>query len=813
MGLRIRTTTLLALLVTVACPAVATASSGVERTSTLRPRLGRVMGIEAPAGRAFDTATGIPIPVVYHGGPVMDTGTVTVHTIFWAPAGYAFDGAPTSGTLGYTAMIQQFFTDVAHDSGSHTNVFSVLDQYGDRSGAGQYSIAYNAQTDSVAATDPYPTSANQCPSPAGVSTCVTDAEVAQEVDKVIERTDPTGYGLHDVWEVFLPPNVDECSSLGVCGTSSFAGYHSLADVGHGTFIYAIMIDTLIETPSISGADPEGNPEAESTIDTSAHETVEAITNPEGDGWMDPNGFEVADKCESGPQTGTPLGYAADGSPYDQVINGHEYDIQEMWSNSGRGCMQRTTATASVLPLPEISLRQFSSRVSGNIGAAKANVPVRVVLIRAGAFVAEGAGLTNRTGSWGPLTLRGPHGAAHGVGDDRDELIVAYGNGGPGPDLIATGAGGNPFNEAGWTDWFDLDTGFELGDSAIAVAPCGQTGLLTVTVGHVSSTAPVPHCQTELDASVTKLPPVTGRDQVLLTSEDNRAVSEASPNGALVRLTVALGEPGSVASVTNSSIPFSASGMPRCIADLRAGSASCSGLVPGGSYTLVRSRGGVAVHARAGFGGVLKFARLPGRLPITGGDVLTLRNAAGRVLTALHVAHLRVAITGNENVIASGTCQPGEYWGSLVTSQPTSAAVGQPGSAGLGTICPASGSAHGLSAASIAQTDDRSGGLTETSVPQLGTVAPVNGAIVYGAFRALARTDVPASNGSTVGVPARVTFAVSHLGSDTPIWWSGNVDLRNGVAVPRFPAGVYDATWVVHDLNGDTRVVVTEFVEQ
>ena len=58
--------------------------------------------------------------------------------------------------------------------------------------------------------------------------------------------------------------------------------------------------------------------------------------------MDPNGFEVADKCEFGPQDGTPLGYATDGSPYNQLIGGHEYLIQEMWSNDDGGCVQRTT---------------------------------------------------------------------------------------------------------------------------------------------------------------------------------------------------------------------------------------------------------------------------------------------------------------------------------------------------------------------------------------------------------------------------------------------------------------------------------------
>ncbi|MBV9804357.1 MAG: PKD domain-containing protein [Solirubrobacterales bacterium] len=40
--------------------------------------------------------------------------------------------------------------------------------------------------------------------------------------------------------------------------------------------------------------------------------------------------------------GTPLGTAPDGSPYNQVINGHYYWYQEMWSNYTHSCVQRVT---------------------------------------------------------------------------------------------------------------------------------------------------------------------------------------------------------------------------------------------------------------------------------------------------------------------------------------------------------------------------------------------------------------------------------------------------------------------------------------
>jgi hypothetical protein len=235
-------------------------------------------------------------------------------------------------------------------------------------------------------------------------------------------------------------------------------------------------------------------------------------------------------------------------------------------------------------------------------------------------------------------------------------------------------------------------------------------------------------------------------------------------------------------------------------------------VPDAKYTLTRSRGNVVLSGRAGDSGVLLVSDLPGPQPIVGGDRLTLRNAVRRVLTTLHVAHLRVAIDGEESVLASGTCQPGDYWGAPVTKEPSSSEVGEPGSTGLGSICPASGSAKGLADSAIAQTDDLSGGLTETSVPLLEGEIPAPDATLYGAFTALAQTGVPTANGGTVPAAASVSLTISPAGSSQVVWHAGNVALAKGVTVRGLAAGVYSATWVLRDANGDTRTAQTAFVE-
>lgn len=792
-----------------ASPHVAGRTSATAARPTFRPRVGFALGL-LPLHGAQEIATSPSIPVLYHGGAVMRN--VTIHTIFWAPAGYRYDGSPGAGAPGYVPLIQQFFADVAHDSGSTGNVFSLLNQYGDQSGVGNYQIHYDEAVDSVRDTHPYPAATNQCPSPSGVATCITDLQVQREVDRVIGAAGSPARGLTNIYFVLLPPDVDECITLGTCGTTAFAGYHSAFSLGHGLTVYAAIPDPQIEFTPPPGSDPEGNPEAESTIDTVAHETIEAVTDPVGTGWMDPNGLETADKCENGPQDGTPLGYAADGSPYNQLIDGHPYLIQDVWSDPRSGCVQSSTAVASTPPLHTVNLRQFTPRVSGSLGVRR-RLSVAVILARAGAPVAIAQGESRADGSWGPLTLRGRDGQPHAVGDDRDVIEVIYGGGphGPAADVIQTGDGGNPFTESGFTGWFDLDHGYAVSSagarSIYVIGPCGQTGVLTLRIGTSLAPSPTDQCETETDFAPIVVPHVGLGTPVTLTSEDNRAPGALEPDGGLVRMTIALGEPRSLSAVANGQLLIAPTGFPTCTAFLRIRSVRCSGLVPRASYRL--RRGGRALGSgRAGRAGAVTISGLS----LHGGDVVTLVNAAGRRLSSLHVAHLRVNLIGNQTMASSGTCQAGDYWGAPVSKLPISDAVGD-GNAGTGTICPLSGRAKGLSAADIAQTDDFSGGQTVTQVPEIESTAPIQDETLNGSFVASAQSGLPGPHGaiSAAGVP--VTLAIRPTGSRHRVFHAANVDTARGVNVPALAPGPYVATWVLRDAAGDTRTVTTRFVDE
>jgi hypothetical protein len=797
----------------IVCALGVLASSAGAHTA-FRARIGGALGI-VPAAGGPDIAVGSNLPEAYHGGAVMRG--VTIHTIFWAPPGYKFDGPPSPGVLGYKPLVQRFFTDVARDSGQASNVYSVLREYGDGSGSGAYGVSYSAAADSIDATNAYPPASEQCGSPQGIATCVTDLELQQEIDHVIQTQAPGTRGLNNLWFIFLPPNVDTCTLPGACGSNAYAGYHSLSDLDHGVTIYAVIPDPLIETAFPPGADPQGNPDAESAIVAAAHETTEAVSNPEGNAWMDPNGLEVGDKCEFGPQVGTPLGYAADGSPYNQLIGGDQWLIQSMWSNTTNGCVQSSAASVPPPSLPVVHLTQFSPSVHGNIGAAHAHIRVTVILKRAGTVVAGARASTRPDGSWGPMSLtsltRAP---VEAFGDDRDKVYVEYSKGGPRNDTILTGNGGNAFTEAGWTGWFDLDHGFavfsDFGVNGILIGPCFQTGVLSVTINHAPTASPTDQCGTETDISIIGTGPINPGAALHFQSADNRAVTAGNPQGALVSLGVALGEANSLPSLGNSQIFFQPSGFPTCAANLRSRRVTCTGLVPDAVYTLTRRRGHARVHAKADGRGATGAVSFPGRRPLTGGDVVALSNSGHRTLTTLHLAHLRVHLDASQTIVASGTCEAGAYYGPAPVSPPINAAIGAPGIAGRGRICPPDGSAKGLPATDIEQTDDRSGGETFTTVPQLAFTTPSNGATLYGRFVAVAGAGIPTPQHAVLASGAAVAVTITRASGGTAVFRAANVNTPGGVRVQALAPGAYVAKWVLTDANGDTRTVLTRFVE-
>ena len=300
---------------------------------------GLVIGI-APSG--VGASNGFrPFGIVYHSGaPVAHTAATRATTTTATALGCGSISCAT-----YKSGVDGFLTDVASASGQSTNVYSVGTQYGDNSGTLAYTEAFGA---SYVDTSAFPTSGN-CP--AGTySACLTEPQLVAEIQKDL-ATKGWSASSSKMFFILLPANVDTCgdSSGGQCASNAFCAYHDSA----GSLIFAV--EPFNASFSCSGAgepnNPQGfpnGPEIDESVNTVSHEANEAITDPYGTGWYSAQGNENGDLCAW--WFGAPLGTAANGQPYNQLIGGHAYSLQQEFGNSANlgagGCLQSLTGTAS-----------------------------------------------------------------------------------------------------------------------------------------------------------------------------------------------------------------------------------------------------------------------------------------------------------------------------------------------------------------------------------------------------------------------------------------------------------------------------------
>jgi len=319
-------------------------------------------------------ANGNP-PLVWHGGAVMgthETGPLVITPIFWEPAGFSMDPS-------YKALITQYLSDVAHASGSDSNVFSVATQYFGTDGRIHYDIKLGTPIDD---TNPYPASGCTVASTdgsgiyadgSGYTACLDDAQVNGEAHAVA-TANGLPENLSHIYVVYTSKHVESCfnpgSTTSTAGgqactinnqpTAAYCAYHSFVMPGFSfsnvpfELVYANMPFPvyLSKTGFTCGTDvnfpgviesPNNNPDADTEISPSSHEINEAWTDPDTNtGWFDIGFNENGDECAY--RFGTTSG--APGAFFNQVINGHHYLTQLEFSNrsffeSGGGCLPGT----------------------------------------------------------------------------------------------------------------------------------------------------------------------------------------------------------------------------------------------------------------------------------------------------------------------------------------------------------------------------------------------------------------------------------------------------------------------------------------
>jgi PKD repeat protein len=304
----------------------------------------------------------------YNGGPVMPSNTN--YTVYWRPTTGA-EAYPSD----YQPGLNRYFADLAHDSKGHENVDSVAAQYNDA--AGQFAEYESHFGGALVDTHAYPT--NGC---TRAAICLTDAQIQTELVRFVkEQKLPTD--LEHEYFLLTPPHVESCfdpagfeCSAGVAEEFAvYCAYHGNIHLPAGQLIYANDPYVTGNLGCDDGEHPNGTSDGALQGGLS-HEHNESITDPEpNNAWTDfvtgrTTGYEIGDKC--GGEPGTPIGFAPDGSVYNQVINGDKYWYQEEWSNQKHTCLQRLTFEGE-----RPTARFTSSPVGGNeiaFNAARSTAP-------------------------------------------------------------------------------------------------------------------------------------------------------------------------------------------------------------------------------------------------------------------------------------------------------------------------------------------------------------------------------------------------------------------------------------------------------
>ena len=369
-------------------------------------------------------------PLVYQGGPVLDTDGatgLTVTPIYWAPS-----GTPYQIPADYESIIDGYVANIAAASGQTTNVYSVdTEYYQVTEGATQYVNDDLKAGKAIIDTDAYP--ANGCKSIGGSTACITDQQIRDELTTLAQKQG-LATDVDHFYPVFLAPKVETRDRDGSNSVSSYCGYHRSFGSGSTYIDYADIPYEPDACPS--GQAPNGDATADGAVSTLSHELNEAITDPSGPdyAWTDSSGNEIGDICAQ--DYGVPLGSTNSkdpgGSEYNQLINGGKYYTQTEFSNQayatlgvGKGCVQSealaqhpSSSTASTVA--SIFADALPTRLDANGKAS-----LRVTVGDTSGYAVSGDPVTFETYSRTGDGHCGKLSKTHATTDDSGSVTVGY----------------------------------------------------------------------------------------------------------------------------------------------------------------------------------------------------------------------------------------------------------------------------------------------------------------------------------------------------------------------------------------------------
>lgn len=288
----------------------------------------RVSPANTPAGKAFKSTANTASPklssgfhagellrypgdVTYFGGPVVDFAES--HPIYLLP-----NEICTIATCPLWGNPEGFLTDLGQSQLAH-----IVDQYVGLSAKDRYTLGQDASILSP------------------LTTPFSDADMQVFVAAAVASgIGQAGYG--HIYHVFLPPGQDICVTATFCyspdnpSTFVFCAYHSSVDFpGIGHLLYTVEPFQNVLGCSVRPGTPNGQL-IDSTDSILSHETLETISDPDGDAWFNFGlvvllGDEIGDECSF---FVIPTGFF---DPSVFKIGKHDYGVQLEYSNVDHAC--------------------------------------------------------------------------------------------------------------------------------------------------------------------------------------------------------------------------------------------------------------------------------------------------------------------------------------------------------------------------------------------------------------------------------------------------------------------------------------------
>jgi hypothetical protein len=302
------------------------AAASAQVAASAAPGLGHAMKVKNAAATKFARTSNMS----YHNGPVMQS-TSTTYAIFWEPATLQ-NGSATSVSSTFNSLVQRYFGDVG-GSGLYQNNTQYYQISG---GVTQYIVQSSTLGGVYVDTSPYPASA--CSDSATPGNCLSDAQIQSEVSKVMTANGWSG-GLTHLFFVFTSYGEGSCYSSSSCAFTQYCAYHSNFTSGSQTVLYANMpyANTSPSACDVSTT-PNGDIAADSVINVTSHEHMEAVTDPLGSAWYDNRGYEIGDKCAWNFGSVSLDGNTANVAWTNPSTGATDYYIvQQEWDNHKSGC--------------------------------------------------------------------------------------------------------------------------------------------------------------------------------------------------------------------------------------------------------------------------------------------------------------------------------------------------------------------------------------------------------------------------------------------------------------------------------------------